>query len=119
MSNKLTKRDIHFHPNVGYLLIDVAVICAAVYLFIWSIWDMPLTGAPHVILAILCVLVALFLCFSAGMQMIYELYSKGCRCTPEEMEMHLPGQDLVKDPEGRKMVRVRQARDLDAPLEEV
>lgn len=33
--------------------------------------------------------------------------------------MTLPGEDLISDPEGRKMVRIRQARDLDAPLEEV
>ncbi|MGI6218084.1 MAG: hypothetical protein ACOYIK_10805 [Coriobacteriales bacterium] len=119
MSNKLGKRDVHFHPNWGYVVLSVAVIVGAVYLFYWGIWLMPLSGALHVILAIVTTLIAIFLCFSAGMQLIFELYCKGVWATPEEQKMHLPGEDLVKDPYGRKVIRLRQARDLDAPLEEV
>lgn len=124
MSNKLTKRDVHFHPNWGWTLVSLMVIIGALYLVCYAFgWfgvpRMPIRGVGYVLLCILIVLVALFLCFSAGMRIIYEFYSKGVRCTPEEMKMALPGQDLVKDPDGKKMVRIRQARDLDAPLEEV
>ncbi len=119
MSNKLGKRDVHFHPRPVQSIVAILVFCAALYLAYWSIFLMPLPVTPHVILAIICVIIAIFLCFSAGMVLINEFYSRGVEATPEEMEMTLPGQDLVKDPNGKKLVRIREARDLDAPLEEV
>lgn len=63
--------------------------------------------------------VAAFGAFYAGMNAITELYSKKVWATPEEQRMTLPGDDLVVDPNGNEMLRITQAKDLDAPLEEV
>lgn len=119
MSNKLTKRDVHFHPSIFATLVCLLLIAAFVGLFVWGIAWMPLEGAPKVLLCVLFGILAAFMCFSCGMRLIYEFYSKGVKATPEEMKMTLPGEDLIKDPDGKKMIRIRQARDLDAPLEEV
>lgn len=119
MSQKIGKRGVHFQPRWGYVLVCVVLIAAAVLFACWSIWMSPLEGAAKVLVAVVAVLLCAFVCFTAGMQLIFEFYSRGVWATPEEMEMTLPGQDLVKDPHGKKLVRVRQARDLDAPLEEV
>ena len=119
MSNKLTKRDVHFRANPFVSLLAIAVFAAAICCCIWSIWFTPLTGAVKIVVAIITILLGIFFCFSSGMVLINEFYSKGVLATPEEMKMTLPGEDLVKDPDGKKIVRVRQARDLDAPLEEV
>lgn len=119
MSNKLGKGDVHFQPKWGQVLLSLLVIAGAVWLFWWCIWGTPLTGVWKVVVAVLVILLDCFLCFSAGMNLIFNFYSRGVWATPEEMEMTLPGEDLVSDPEGRKMIRIRQARDLDAPLEEV
>lgn len=119
MSSKLGKGDVHFQPKWGQVLLSLLVIAGAVWLFWWCIWGTPLTGAWKVVVAVLVILLDCFLCFSAGMNLIFNFYSRGVWATPEEMEMTLPGEDLVSDPEGRKMIRIRQARDLDAPLEEV
>ncbi|MDR1077080.1 MAG: hypothetical protein LBL55_00120 [Propionibacteriaceae bacterium] len=53
------------------------------------------------------------------MHLATELYSKKVWATPEEQEMTLPGDDLVIDPYGEKLLRLTQAADLDAPLDEV
>ncbi|MEI3376877.1 MAG: hypothetical protein V8R08_03445 [Coriobacteriales bacterium] len=119
MSKKLGKGDVHFHPNWFAVLVSLVIIAGSIYLAYWGIWVMPLAGTPKVLLAILFVIIALFLCFSAGMRLIFEFYSKGVWATPEEMKMILPGQDLITDPDGKKIIRIRQARDLEAPLEEV
>ena len=52
---------------------------------------------------------------SALMFLLTELHSKKVWATKEEREMRLPGDDLVPDPD----MRITQAKDLDAPLEEV
>lgn len=119
MSQKIGKRGVRMQARWHYVIIAVALIVAAVYFACWSIWLSPLEGGAHVALAVVAVILCAFVCFSAGMQLIHELYSRGVWATPEEMKMTLPGQDLVSDPNGKKIVRVRQARDLDAPLEEV
>lgn len=53
------------------------------------------------------------------MGLITLLYSKKVWATPEEQRMTLPGDDLVRDPHGKKLLHVTQAADLNAPLEEV
>lgn len=119
MSTKIGKGDVHFQPNWLAVLVSVICIVATVLLVYWIGWLAPVEGVPKVLLVILFVLLGLFTCFAAGMRLILELYSKGVWATPEEQVMTFPGDDLVKDPEGKKVLRVRQARDLDAPLEEV
>lgn len=119
MSNKIGKRDVHFQPSILATLVCVALICASFFVFYWCTWCAPLEGGWWVLCVVLSVLLVLFTCFSAGMRLIYEFYSKGVLATPEEMKMTLPGEDLIKDPDGKKLTRFRQARDLDAPLEEV
>lgn len=57
--------------------------------------------------------------FYGTMSAITELYSKKVWATPEEQKMTLPGDDLVVDPYGEELLVVTQAKDLDAPLEEV
>lgn len=118
MATKVTK-NTHFQPNPLAVLIALACIAAAVGGVWWGAVRMPLDGPLKVIAMILIVLVALLVCFASGMRLILELYSKGVWATPEEQVMPFPGDDLVKDPKGKKILRVRQARDLDAPLEEV
>ena len=119
MSQKIGKRDVHFQPNWFAVLVSVLVIAVALYAVWWGGWVMPLAGAAKVWAMIGIVILAALACFAAGMRLILELYSKGVWATPEEQKMVFPGDDLVKDPEGKKVLRVRQARDLDAPLEEV
>lgn len=119
MSEKIGKGDVHFQANPLAVFISLLCIAAALCLVYWGGWVMPLHGAAKVLVMILIVLVAALICFAAGMRLILELYSKGVWATPEEQVMTFPGDDLVKDPEGKKVLRVRQARNLDAPLEEV
>ena len=118
MSQKIGKRGVKMQANWGVVLLDITIISASLAACIWSIWFTPLQGAIQVIVAILVILVAAFLCFSAGMSLIFQLYSKGVWAT-KEFEMTLPGDDLIQNPGGKKVIRLRQARDLDAPLEEV
>lgn len=119
MSQKIGKRGVKMQANWGAVLLDITIISASLAACIWSIWFTPLQGAIQVIVAILVILVAAFLCFSAGMSLIFQLYSKGVWATKDEFEMTLPGDDLIQNPGGKKVIRLRQARDLDAPLEEV
>lgn len=119
MSQKIGKRGVKMQANWGIVLLSVVIIVGAVAACIWSIWFSPLGGIVKVLVAILIILIAIFLCFSAGMSLIFQLYSKGVWATPEEQKMTLPGDDLIYNPDGKKIVRLRQARDLDAPLEEV
>lgn len=112
------KKNTQFQPNWLAVLVSIAAIAAALWAF-WQLIHVPVAGAPKVLLIVLAVLIAVLVCFMAGMRLILELYSKGVWATPEEQVMAFPGDDLVKDPEGKPLLRVRQARDLDAPLEEV
>lgn len=118
MPTKITK-NTHFRPNLIIVLIAVIAICASVAAIYWGAVYMPLSDALKVLAMIFIVLVALLVCFASGMNLIHQLYSKGVWATPEEQKMTFPGDDLVKDPKGKKHLRIRQARDLDAPLEEV
>ena len=102
MSKKVGKGDIHFQPKWGQVLLSLLVIAGAVWLFWWCIWGTPLTGAPKVVVAVLVILLDCLLCFSAGMNLIFNFYSRGVWATPEEMKMTLPGEDLISDPEGRR-----------------
>jgi hypothetical protein len=110
------KKHTKFQPNWITVVVSVAAVVLALWLF-WSGIHAPVVGAPKVLLVILVVIVAILVCFTAGMRLILELYSKGVWATPEEQTMAFPGDDLVKDPDGKPVMRVRQARDLDAPLD--
>ena len=57
--------------------------------------------------------------FTATMKAIDELYSRKVWATDEELASTMPGDDLIADPNGEDVKVVFQARDLDAPLEEV
>lgn len=85
MSKKVGKGDIHFQPKWGQVLLSLLVIAGAVWLFWWCIWGTPLTGAPKVVVAVLVILLDCLLCFSAGMNLIFNFYSRGVWATLEEM----------------------------------
>lgn len=63
--------------------------------------------------------VAAYGAFNGFLKTVTELYSKKVWQTPEECAAPMPGDDLVVDPNGYPTYTVSQAKDLDAPLEEV
>lgn len=71
MSQKIGKRGVKMQANWGIVLLSVAIIVGAVAACIWSIWFSPLEGVVKVLVAILIILIAVFLCFSAGMSLIF------------------------------------------------
>lgn len=119
MSNKLTKRDVHFHPNWLAVLIALLAMCGSVCLVVWGFAAMPVEGAAKVALIILFILVAVVCVCFGTMRLILELYSKGVWATDEEQTMRFPGDDIFEGKGYGRPLRVRQARDLDAPVEAV
>ena len=63
--------------------------------------------------------VAAYGAFNGFLKTVTELYSKKVWQTPEECAAPMPGDDLVVDPNGYPTYTVSQAKDLNAPLEEV
>ena len=121
MSNKIGKRDVHFQPNWLAVIVSAVAIAAVAGLFVWVCAWAPLSGGVKVLAIIGSLILGILVGFVAVMRLIFELYSKGVWATPEEMKMTLPGEDLVADAKAKGLpyLRWRQARDLDAPLEEV
>ena len=119
MSSKLGKGDVHFRPNWLAVLISLLAICCSIGLIVWGFTAMPIEGALKVILIVLFFILALLCVCFGTMRLILELYSKGVWATEEEQEMRFPGDDIFEGKGYGKPLRVRQARDLDAPVEAV